>query len=276
VRTETDEVDLAETFGAIWAGRWVIASIVLAFAVCAAVYLVFAQTWYKSEVVLAPVSQKTGTGGTLAGLGLGGLAGLAGISLPGAGDPQVVAVLRSREFAREFIEDLNLVPVLLEGVRAERERTDIRTAVQYFDRHVRAVVENSKTRMVTLSVRWKNPETAALWANVLAKRLNDRLRERAAQDAERNITYLRKELAATSVISLQRAMGDMLETQMQDLMLARGHEEYALRVIDSAVPSIRPESPKKLIIMLVSILAGGVLATFIVIFRYTIGRRARQ
>jgi uncharacterized protein involved in exopolysaccharide biosynthesis len=276
VSADDDEVGLWEIWDALWSSRALIVAIVAGFSLCGVTYAMFAQEWYKAEVVLAPVNQQADAGGALAGLGLGGLASLAGINLPGASDPQAVAVLRSKDFARDFIEGLKLMPVLLEGVSAGSKPLDIRDAVRVFDRRVRAVTENPKTRLVTLSIRWKDPETAALWANALAKRLNNRLRDRAVAEAERNVTYLTKEITSTNVVSLQQAIGSMLETEMQKLMLARGNEEYAFKVIDQAVPPKERDSPKRLMIALVSFLAGGFISTTIVLMRQSVRSRVRR
>jgi uncharacterized protein involved in exopolysaccharide biosynthesis len=206
----------------------------------------------------------------------GGLASLAGISLPGAGEQAPVAVLKSREFARAFITDLNLMPVFLEGVKESDKPLDIRDAVRVFDTSVRTIAEDKKTGLVTLSIRWKDPDTAAEWANVLVQRLNDRLRQQALTESERNVAYLQKEMASTSVVSLQQSMGRVLEGEMQKLMLARGNEEFAFKVIDRATPPTLRESPKRSLIAIVSMLAGGFLGVLFVFLRKAIQNRPKR
>jgi uncharacterized protein involved in exopolysaccharide biosynthesis len=83
------------------------------------------------------------------------------------------------------------------------------------------------------------------------------LREQALQDAEANVEYLRQELAETNVVALQQAMSGLLESELQKLMLARGNEEFAFRIIDDAEPpkeSVRPR--KALVVILVTMLGG--------------------
>jgi uncharacterized protein involved in exopolysaccharide biosynthesis len=129
---------------------------------------------------------------------------------------------------------------------------------------------------VTLSIRWKDPDTAAEWANVLVQRLNDRLRQQALTESERNVAYLQKEMAATSVVSLQQSMGRVLEGEMQKLMLARGNEEFAFKVIDRATPPKLRESPKRSLIAIVSMLAGGFLGVLFVFLRKAIQNRPKR
>ncbi|MBM4231901.1 MAG: hypothetical protein FJ184_14425 [Gammaproteobacteria bacterium] len=268
-----DEIDLWELWETIWSGRWLIVAITGVFTLGGVTYALLAQEWYKADVVLAPADKKGGAGGALAQFG--GLASLAGISLPGAGEGEPVAVLKSKDFARAFITDLNLMPVLFEGSDVGDKKPDIRDAVAAFD-GVRSVAEDQKTGLVTLSIRWKNPDTAAEWANVLVKRLNDRLRTQAQEESERNVAYLQREIAATSVVSLQQSMGRVLEGEMQKLMLARGNEEFAFKVIDRATPPKQRETPKRTLIALVSMLAGGFLGILVVFLRKAIANRPKR
>jgi len=269
-----DEIDLWELWETIWSGRWLIVAITGVFTLGGVTYALLAQEWYKADVVLAPADKKGGAGGALAQFG--GLASLAGISLPGAGEGEPVAVLKSKDFARSFITDLNVMPMLLEGADFGDKKPDIRDAVRVFDTGVRTVTEDKKSGLVTLSVRWKDPDTAAEWANVLVKRLNDRLRTQAQEESERNVAYLQREIAATSVVSLQQSMGRVLEGEMQKLMLARGNEEFAFKVIDRATPPKQRETPKRTLIALVSMLAGGFLGILAVFLRKAIANRPKR
>lgn len=263
-----DEISLLELVQTIWSGRWLVATITVGCTLIGVGYALLAPVWFRAEVVLAPADQQSYAGGALAGLtgGLGGLASLAGISLPSPGPQQPVAVLKSRIFARQFIEDHELMPELLKEV-SSRDALDIRDAVRFFDTRVRAVSEDTKTGLVTLSIRWKDAETAAVWANTLAKRLNDRLRQQAEEEAERNVTYLKKEMAATAIVSLQQSLGSILESEMQKLMLARGNEQFAFKVIDEAVAPKRQEAPKRALIVTVAFFGGGFISVVILMVR---------
>lgn len=269
-----DEIDLWELWDTIWSGRWLIIAITSIFTLGGVTYALLAQEWYKADVVLAPADAKQSMSGALAQFG--GLASLAGISLPGAGEQAPVAVLKSKEFARSFITDLNLMPVFLKDAESSGKPLDIRDAVRVFDTSVRTISEDKKTGLVTLSIRWKDADTAAEWANLLVQRLNDRLRQQALAESERNVAYLQKEMAATSVVSLQQSMGRVLEGEMQKLMLARGNEEFAFKVIDRATPPKLRESPKRSLIAIVSLLAGGFLGVLVVFLRKAIQNRPKR
>ena len=267
--TADDEINLRELWDILWQGKWLIIAMTVAFAVASVLYALAQTEWYRAEVLLAPAEERStqGLGGQL-----GGLAALAGVSVGGGGSAEALAVLRSREFARAFIDDLELVPLFFHkqwdaanggwlGDDPE-DWPEIRDAIRYFRDNVLNVSEERDTGLVTLAVEWTDPEIAADWARELVVRLNERLRERALKEAETNVAYLHAELAQTSVVTLQQSIGRLLESELQKLMLARGNEEFAFRVIDGASPPKERVRPKRALIAMVGTMLGGMLAVF--------------
>jgi uncharacterized protein involved in exopolysaccharide biosynthesis len=267
--TTDDEISLRELWDILWRGKWIIIAVTAVFSVASVVYALLETEWYRAEVLLAPAEERSvqGLGGQL-----GGLAALAGVSVGGGGNAEAIAVLKSREFARAFIEDFDLVPVFFHeqwdaansvwlGDDPE-EWPEIRDAIKYFDENVLKVSEERDTGLVTLAIEWTDPEIAAEWARELVIRLNQRLREHALQEAETNVAFLQLELGQTSVVTLQQSIGRLLESELQKLMLARGNEEFAFRVIDAASPPKERVRPKRALIAVVGTILGGMLAMF--------------
>jgi len=269
----SEEIDLRALFDTIWSGRWLIISVAGAFTLVGVGYSLLAQEWYRAEVILAPAAKK-GASGALSQVG--SLASLAGINLQGPGEGEPVAVLKSREFARSFISDLGLTTVLAQPPFWSKEQTDIRDAVKMFDSKIRVVSEDKKTGLVTLSIRWKDPETAASWANLLVTRLNDRLRTQAAAEADRNVAYLQKQIAGTSVIALQQSLGRVLEGELQKLLLAQGNEEFAFKVIDRATPPKQRDAPRRTFITLLAAVTGTFFGLILVFLRKATATVARR
>jgi LPS O-antigen subunit length determinant protein (WzzB/FepE family) len=118
-----------------------------------------------------------------------------------------------------------------------------------------------------LTIEWTDPKVAADWANLLVKRLNERMRQRALQEAEVNVSYLKRELAATNVVALQHSIGNLLEGELQKAMLARVNDEFAFRVIDRAEAPKWRSRPKRAQIMAIAVLAGFVLGCVVVLVR---------
>ena len=114
---EEDEIDLLEYWRLIWNNKGRIIAFSLLVAVLAAGYSLTKPNIFKAEVLLAPVSAEGAKGGGLSAAlgGLGGLASMAGIALPGSGNVETnLAMLKSREFLWSFIKEEKLMPILFE------------------------------------------------------------------------------------------------------------------------------------------------------------------
>lgn len=279
IGSQQEGLDLLGLWALIWTGRWLVAAITGACIMAAAAYALLATEWYRAEVVLAPADE-----GALTGIPgqLGGLAALAGISVRGRDSNESLAMLTSKGLTRAFIEEQDLLPVLFaddwdhEASRwrsADRSKwPDVRDAVRYFDENVRSVSEDRSTGIITLAVDWTDPELAAKWANLLVAYVNDRMRRRALAEAESNVSYLKDALGETSVIALQETIGRLLETELQKLMLARGNEQFAFRVIDEAVPPKERVRPRRVLLVLAAAVFGGVASLLVLLILQTVRR----
>lgn len=265
------DVYIYELFRDVWS-RWkLILSVALGTAAVVAVAVQWLPSWYSAEVLLAPAEEKKAL--SLPGA-LGGLASLAGFSIGGSGSGEALAVLQSRELAREFIGSEELLPVLFASKWNAASKTwkssdperqpDMRDAVRYFDRSIRTVTEDRKTKLVKLQIEWKDPALAAAWANKLPLLLNAHMRDRAIDEAELNLRYLRGELASASEVVLKQAIARLIESEMQKLMLARGAVEFAFKVIDRAeIPKRKSWPPRLLIVLSAFLMSGGLVMAFL-------------
>jgi uncharacterized protein involved in exopolysaccharide biosynthesis len=148
------------------------------------------------------------------------------------------------------------------------DQPDMRDAVHYFDSSVRRVSEDRRTKLVRLSIEWKDPALAAEWANALADELNDHMRVRALAEAEANVTYLQHELTSTTTVVLQQSIGRLLEAELQKLMLARGDKDFAFRVVDRAEIPKRRSAPNRKLIVAFSTVVGCALSVLVVLFQW--------
>jgi len=265
----TNEISLIDLWRVVWGGKFVIIGITGFFTVLAIAYALLATEWYRAGALLASVEDQSMS--DIRGQ-LSGLAAIAGVRT-GAGNSsrsEALAVLRSREFARNFITEFELMPVFLKEPANSKEQPDMRDAVRFFREDVLHVGENRDSGLVTLGIEWTDPVIAAEWANALVKRLNDQMRNRASRNAEANINFLRTEMASNNVVALEQSISRIMEGEMQKLMLARGNEEYSFRVIDRAeAPRIRSRPRRTLIVASVFVVSG-ILSLLVVFVRSAI------
>lgn len=271
-RDDMGGIGLLELCRLVWRRKWMITSIAAVFCLTSIVYALTATEWYKAEVLLAPTDDSSAQ--SMASQ-FGGLASLAGITIGSEGTAEPIAVLRSRDLAREFIVDLGLMPVLFADDWDEsagrwisddpEEQPDLRDGVKFFRENMLSVSEDTQTGLVTLGLEWKDPDTAADWAGQLVERLNDRMRRRALQEAESNVAYLQAELEDVGVVAIQQSIGRLLETELQKLMLAKGNLEFSFKVIDPAEPPKYRSRPKRTLLVIMSTVLGGMVGLFVVL-----------
>jgi hypothetical protein len=111
---------------------------------------------------------------------------------------------------------------------------------------------------------------AAKWANDLVRETNEYLRAKALVESERNITFLRDLISKTDLVAVRNAVSSILENEINKEMLARGTDDYALKVLDPAVPPDRQEIMRKVSVVLGAALGGIFLSVLFVLLRASI------
>lgn len=269
-----EEIAFLAIVGAVrrqWQSFVAISLLVLLIAVA---YSVLVRPTYRAEVVLAPASTDS-SGGLMQSLGgqLGQFASLAGISLEQNSELQThLAILESNEFTKRFILDHDLLPTLYadrwdtaSGTWKEGEQLSMWEVLDDFRNKVRTVRFDQSSNLVRLRVDWYDGDIAAEWANLMAEALNRVTRERAIEEANKSITYLRSELEKSPVVGVEQSIYRLIESQIGNIMLANVRKEYAFRVIDPAIApapdaQIRPNRPLIIAVGLVLGLALGIFA----------------
>ena len=229
---------------------------------------------YRAEVTTMPTQEMQGMGslGRLAGQ-FGGLAALAGISMPQNGNRgEALAVLKSKQFALDMIRDLNLAPVLFKSrwdVEKSAWRTDLKRGPpsgeeiwRRWDRGgVRSVLDDRVHDLILVRIEWNDREQAAKWANQIIARLNQTLRARRMGEIDKNMGFLKKELETAQVVELRTAIAEVMQAQVSERMLASVRQEYALKIIDPALPSDedRPIRPRRVLYCALGLVVGGIL-----------------
>jgi uncharacterized protein involved in exopolysaccharide biosynthesis len=278
--SEVGYVTLPDIFRAMVEMRIAIALIItLPIVVAVTVALVFPPQ-YRASVVMIPAE----SGGNAEGLslpgGLAGLASLAGVRIPQGQDATVeaLAVLQSRQFTESFIRDENLLPVLFSEkwdrtknrwTAAGKRIPTLADGYRYFDDKIRRISQDRKTNIVTLSIEWHDRTAAAEWATKLVSRLNSAMRQRAMAEADESITVLQERLRSASVVSLQQALAQLLESQIRQRTIATVREDYVFRVIDPAVVADEDdiEFPRIKVLLAIGASSGLVLAGLLVVVR---------
>ena len=236
---------------------------------------------YRSRVILAPVTDANNslTAGIDTQLGGGLISALTG------GESEIkmqtdeeMTVLSSREFTEKFISDYDLLPVLFSkswDARAHRWKQGLKKIPTLgrgyvaFEK-IRKIDFDELNQFVTLQVDWTDRFKAAEWANRMAERLNDELRDRSLRRAEAELAYLQKELENTSGVEAHAAISRLMEGQIKKKMLARVSQEFEVRVVDKAMVADAeyPQRPNKILLSGIGLVFGILLSIAVSLWLY--------
>ena len=266
-----DEITLREIVEHMQHRKWSVLSLTAVLTIAAAIAAWVLPQTYRASIMISPVTNTPGSNGSGNGVGsmvsqFSNLASLAGLPMgPDTHRYEAVALLQSETITEDYIRNNNLLPVLYSrrwystGRWNPTDPNDIPTiwkATQRFKRHIANVTTDTKTGLVTLTITWYDAHLAAQWANDLVKMTNDYVRGKAIVESDRNVAYLNGEAAKTDVVGVKQAIYSLLQTEISKGMLARGSDEYALKVIDHAVAPEEPYMPQPLMWTLVGFGSG--------------------
>ncbi|MDB6089437.1 MAG: hypothetical protein JWN85_2221 [Gammaproteobacteria bacterium] len=207
---------------------------------------------YRSTVLLMPTQggERSGLlGSMLGGLGSGGSSLISSLGFGNSNETataEALALLQSRQFVEQFIQNHSLMPVLYPDkwdahagawkAGLTRPPTPWK-AFKLFTSSVLDVSQDKKTNLVTVRVDWTDRNTAATWANDLVDMVNDRVRARAIGDADRTISYLEQELKNAEAVEIRTALFNMIESQLKVKSVATVRKQYVFQVLDPAAPA---------------------------------------
>ncbi len=296
---QDDEIDLAELWRAIWAGKFTIITISFLFAVASVFFALSKPNIYKASTILAPASSEGGAGGlgALAGQ-FGGLASMAGINLGGGGTDKTglaIEIIKSRSFVENFIEKHQLLVPLMASKNWDVTSNTLilneevyNSTTQKWLREVKApktpepspweayksftgllnVSQDKTTSMVNIDLEFYSPKLAKQWLTWLVADINEYMREQDQQEAQASIDYLTEQLATIKVASMETVFYQLIEEQTKSMMLTRVNKEYVLKTIDPPQVPDTKDKPNRALIVVLGTMLGGILSVLIVLIRY--------
>lgn len=282
-----DEIDLLELWRVLLKyKRMILASMFVAALLSAGISLLM-HNIYRGEVLLAPAQSGDNKTGGLASVlsgGLGGLASLAGVSISGGSTDESLAVLQSREFLWNFVQEKKLMPILFENdwdaehkkwkesnPKKQPGQMDVWRLLNKGG--VLNIDKDKKTGLVTVAVDWKDPALAADWANSLVERLNQYLAQQAIARSESNLKYLNEQLMSTQIEEMRKTLFDLIGNEQKNVMLAKTQKEFAFKVLDPAVEPDKKIKPKRSFIVILAVFAAGFLAILYAFIKEGIAKR---
>jgi len=293
------EVDISATLRRLAKG-WVTIVAALAIALTAAViYLNLSTYEYAVAMRIAPVATSGGDGLSSRFASLGGLAAVAGVSLPDSGGSASFKLYVESLHSRDVANILSRDPALMHKVfvrewddRAKAWRLpsgifhDATVAIksllglpilpwappsaarlQQWMQEKIGVEQNIKTPVVTVTLSSDAPVFAAHFLDRLGSTVDELLRERALLRTNEYIQYLSQRMATITLAEQRVAVAQALGEQERIKMAASSDRPYAAEVFDHPSASDRPVSPSPAKVLTIALVLGLVSGIGLVLTR---------
>jgi uncharacterized protein involved in exopolysaccharide biosynthesis len=282
----------------LWSGKWLISAVTGLAAAISVVVALSLPNIYTANALLAPAES---SGGGLSGLmkQYGGLASLAGVSLPGGEEGSRaqlgMQLMKSRAFIGDFVERRDILLELMAVESWDPGPGDVIFDPESYDAAsktwvrdveppksptpsaqeahkaflaVLGVSQDKQTGYVTVSIEHQSPIIAAQWVNWLVEDVNAAVKAQDVSEAEKSIEYLKQQVANTSLADLQAMFFELIQSQTETVMLAEVRPEYVFKTIDPAVIPEEKSKPSRALICVLGTLLGGMLGVVVVLIRH--------
>ena len=292
-----NEIDLHELFNILLDGKWIIVSVTALISIIAVIYSLLLPNIYESRALIVPVHSSGGISGALRSYS--GLAGLAGINLPTAGDEGNSAKAIEKINSLSFFENNILTNIYLPDLMAVKS-WDPKTNTLVFDENVfdansstwitdprkpkkkepssqesfkvfkkqLSVNKDTKSGFITISIKHQSPYLAKQWVDLLVNEVNNFYRQKDKLESEKAVSYINKQISITSLSEIKEALAQLLQEETKKLTLIEANQFYVWDYIDPPAVMEKKSEPKRSIICIFGALLGGVLSILIVFIRH--------
>lgn len=297
----SNEIDLRELIVVLWSGKWLISAMTSVGAIVSITVALSLPNIYTANALLAPAES---SGGGLSGLmkQYGGLASLAGVSLPGGEEGSRaqlgIQLMKSRSFIGEFVMRRDILPQLMAVESWDKSSGDLVFDSKVYDAasmkwvrpidsskspepsaqeahkafsSILSISQDKQTGYVSVSIEHQSPIVAAEWVNWLVEDVNAAVKAQDVEEATKSIEYLSQQIAKTSLADLQAMFFELIQSQTETVMLAEVRPEYVFKAIDPAVVPEERSKPSRALICILGTLLGGMLGVVTVLIRHYAG-----
>lgn len=249
---------------------------------------------YTSSALLSPAEETESLSSKLGAYS--SLAGIANVSLPGESNNSTSeAIERIKSFT--FFQDFFLPNIKLEDLYAANNWDENTNKITYkrraFDskegvwvrkvnppkkpkpsdqeayeiyKEIISISEDRKTMFVRVSVDHYSPYIAREWLDLIIFNINESMRKIDQDTARKSISFLNKTSQETNLNEIKEAISTLLETQMQNLMLASASEDYIFKILDHPIVPEEKTRPNRAVIVILGSIIGFIVSLALSIF----------
>jgi hypothetical protein len=232
--------------------------------------------------------------------GYGGLASLAGLSLPSDGGDsnslKAIQKLSSLSFFENNILKNIFLPDLMavkswdfetntlsydENIYKNNSNTWVRDysypqkkipsaqeSFEVFTTQHLGLSEDKKTGFITLSIKHQSPFVAKQWTELVINQVNNFYRQKDKSESEKAIFYLNQQILMTSLSEIKQVIAELMQEETQKLTLIEANQFYVFDYIDPPAVMEQKSEPKRALIITLSAILGGMLSIVLVLIKH--------
>lgn len=292
-----DEIDLKELFKSLWNGRKMVAACVLLAIGLASSYLWLAERKFSVRYTLQPVANddSTPTFG-----GLGGLASLAGVSLPTGGSSDFKtfqALLQSEETASALMENADLIRRIYTTEWSDEDQQFVapeRSMLGLLGGALKLVLtgesrsayvppnaarlsvylneafsksEDRDTGFLRLSTETPDPSLLVDVITAATLTTDKLIRDRFVERGQETVEFYQRKIGSARSREHREALAQLIVQEEQKLMLASIGGNFVVKPLTAPSISLEPTSPKPALILALAIMLGIFAGAAIVLVR---------
>lgn len=268
-----NELDLLKIFEKIFKNKLLIIILTSIFALSSVYYALSLKNYYISSSILS-VDQKGSKSGGIGSLGssYGGLAALAGISLPSGGaDSSAYAVnlIESREFLKHLLTFEKVLPSIMAPEnfdqntnlltfnkklynkeeekwvrRVSNPKKVIPSHLETYKTYMEAlsVKVDKKTGFLSISVEHISPNFANELLVLIISEANKLSKNKDMAETSSALEYLYEEYSKESYSEIKTSISKLIDSQLEKKMFANVKDDYLISIID---PPFIPEEKSR-------------------------------
>jgi LPS O-antigen subunit length determinant protein (WzzB/FepE family) len=295
-------INLVAIFKILWDSKLKIIFVTLIFAVSSVFYSLGIQNTYTSSSLIklteADSNQLSGMASQF-----GGLASLAGVSMPNAGNDKsryVMETLRSRDFLRHLLEFDGVKESLVAAKKYDKITKKIIFDEDLFDSKTRQwkkrnnsvnvipsyleiyeeiykdtfkVSHDIQSGFISVSFEHISPVFAQSFLSLSLEELNNVTKELDLEKSSRALVYLEEQLLIKREKDIKNSLQSLIFAELQTKMLANVSDNYLIETISKPfIPEIK-SGPFRAIICILITSFGGMLACLFFLIRQFIFER---
>lgn len=304
--TTYEDITIKEVIEVLWSGKITIIVITFLFAIFSVYYALSLPDKYTS-VALLKVNNSDDTS-ALSGLAsqYGGLASMAGISLPSGGQDKsayVISSMQSRGFVQHVISFDGLKENLIAAKSFDPETNQItfnqkfydplekkwireanknrKTIPSYLEVHEKLkkdlrINQNKESGFISISFEHVSPIFAAEFIDLIVVEMNRVGKAKDLKEADAALLYLKEQSININNAPLLKSINSLIESQMNTKMFANIRDEYLIEYIDKPFIPEKKTSPTRSVLCIFITIFGGLISSIWVLSRHYIFTKLNQ